>query len=229
MSVDAPNHIRISVNHEQIHIPPYSNNPSTKMSLPMNWIKVPAYGHVLPPELTSEDLEFAKYDKIHEYYLFVKLVWLIRTQALPTDLKIDVKESIPADVCRTLHNAVKLGAMDTGWADEYFMISEEVSVRMRGFPREFLKQQRRLQSLIKNPPNPDTRPVPQSNPIKKSIGFHFLRLPEAVRQRVYRFLLIRKSDIQIGDFDFGVQPSAFFRRTEYELYDPKARRQRRTT
>lgn len=195
----------------------------------MNWIKVPGYRHILPPELTSEDLTFAKYDKIHEYYLFVKLVWLIRTQALPNDLRIEVRESTPADVCRTLQNAVKLGAMDTGWADEYFTISEEVSVRMSGFPKEFLIRQRRLQSLISNPPNPHTESVPQSKPTKKLAGFHFLRLPDAVRQRIYRFILVRKSDIQVGDFDFGVEPRGFFRRTEYSLYDSKERRQRRTT
>ncbi|KAE9973472.1 hypothetical protein BLS_003579 [Venturia inaequalis] len=199
------------------------------MPLPMNWIKVPGYRHILPPELTSEDLTFAKYDKIHEYYLFVKLVWLIRTQALPNDLRIEVRESTPADVCRTLQNAVKLGAMDTGWADEYFTISEEVSVRMSGFPKEFLIRQRRLQSLISNPPNPHTESVPQSKPTKKLAGFHFLRLPDAVRQRIYRFILVRKSDIQVGDFDFGVEPRGFFRRTEYSLYDSKERRQRRTT
>ncbi|QDS69477.1 hypothetical protein FKW77_006397 [Venturia effusa] len=199
------------------------------MPLPMNWIKVPGYRHVLPPELTSEDLDFARYDKIHEYYLFVKLLWLIRSQTLPNDLKIDVKESIPADVCRTLHHAVKLGAMDTGWVDEYFTISEEVSVRMHGFPRDFLKQQRRLQSLINNPPNPDVESTTRSQPTKKSSGFHFLQLSRAIRDRIYRLLMVRRSDIQIGDFDFGVQPTGLFRRTEYELYDTKTRRPRRTT
>lgn len=195
----------------------------------MNWIKWPVHG-VLPPELTSEDLQFAKYDKIHEYYHTVKLLWLIRTQNLPNDLKVDVRESTPADVCRTLHNAVNLGAMDTGWADEYFNLSEEISWRMGGFPKEFLIQQRRLKALINNnPSNPDTKPAPQSTPIKRPAGFHFLQLPDAVRDQIYRFLLVRKSDIQIGDFDFSVKPTGLFRRTEYELYDTRGRRQRRTT
>lgn len=208
---------------------PEHHTRSARMPLPLNWIKVPGHRHVLPPELTSEELEFARYDKIHEYYLFVKLLWLIRSQTLPTDLKIDVRESTPADICQILHNAVKLGAMDTGWADEYFTISEEVSVRMGGFPRDFLKQQRRLQSLINDPPVPNAIPMSKSKPTGKTAGFHFLELPNAIRMRLYRLLLVRRSDIQIGDFDFGVEPRGLFRRTEYELYDNKDRRQRRTT
>jgi hypothetical protein len=197
------------------------------MSLPLNWIKFPVHG-VLSPELTSEDLEFAKYDRIHEYYLTVKLLWLIRTTHLPEDLKIDVKESTPADVCHTLTNAVKLGAMDTGWAEEYFRISEETSWRMNGFPKDFLKQMRRLKALVINPPNHEPKPTPQAKRTKKVSGFHFLQLPSNVREQIYRLLLVRGS-IEIGDFDFGVEPKGLLRRTEYSLYDAKARRLRRTT
>lgn len=197
------------------------------MPLPLNWIRFPVHG-VLSPELTSEDLEFARFDKIHEFYHSVKLLWLIRTTTLPNDLEMNIRESAPADLCKTLNNAVKLGAMDTGWADEFFSISEEISWRMNGFPKEFLIQQRRLKALIHRPPNQDTKPTPRAKPIKKLIGFHFLRLPERVRDQIYRLLLVRKS-IQIGDFDFNVEPKGLFRRTEYSLYDAKEHRLRRTT
>jgi hypothetical protein len=197
------------------------------MPLPLNWIKHPVHG-VLSPELTSEDLEFSKYDRIHEYYQSVKLLWLIRTSHLSDDLKLDVKESTPADVCQTLTNAVKLGAMDTGWAEEYFQISEEISWRMNGFPRDFLKQTRRLKSVLSNPPNYEPTPASQPKLSKKSCGFHFLRLPTNVRERIYRLLLVRGS-IEIGDFDFGIEPKGLLRRTEYAVYDAKTRRPRRTT
>jgi hypothetical protein len=197
------------------------------MPLPLNWIKHPVHG-VLSLELTSEDLEFARYDRIHEYYHTVKLLWLIRTSHLSDELKIDVKESAPADICRTLTDAVKLGAMDTGWAEEYFRVSEETSWRMNGFPRDFLKQQRRLKALIINPPNHSAKPTPQAKPTNKLAELHFLQLPTNVREQIYRLLLVRGS-IEIGDFDFGIEPKGFFRRTEYSLYDTKARRLRRTT
>jgi hypothetical protein len=197
------------------------------MPLPLNWIKFPVHG-VLPSELTSEDLEFAKYDRIHEFYLSIKLLWLIRTSKLPDDLRIEIKESTPADVYQTLTNAVKLGAMDTGWSDEYFQISEEASWRMNGFPRDFLKQQRRLKALLASPPNENMKPTPSAKPTKTSAGFHFLQLPIDVRKIIYRLLLVRGS-IEIGDFDFGVEPKGLFRRTEYSLWDTKARRLRRTT
>ena len=197
------------------------------MPLPLNWIKYPLHG-LLPPELTSEDLEFAKYDRIHEFYQTVKLLWLIRTSHLPGDLKIDIKESTPADVCRILTNAVQSGVMDTGWSEEYFQISEETSWRMNGFPRDFLKQQRRLKALLISPPNENTKPTPQAKPKKSSAGFDFLKLPADIRKTIYRLLLVRGS-IEIGDFDFNVEPKGLFRRTEYSLYDTKARRLRRTT
>jgi hypothetical protein len=201
--------------------------------MPLNWVKYPVSG-VLSPELTAEDLEFVTFARIDEYYQGVKLLWLIRTNNLPNELRMKIQETIPGNVCQVLEDAVKSGVMDTGWADDYYHAIEEVSWRMGGFPKDLLKSHRRLKTLLTQPYQEAGQPfqnIPKdtksTNNSKESGKHDFFKLPHAVRQRIYQFSLVRGT-IRISDYDPDYNPKGLFRRTEYEIYDTKKRRYRRT-
>ena len=89
-------HTDLRIEHVRVNCQVTSNS----RTMPLNWVKYPVSG-VLSPELTTEDLEFVTFGRIHEYYQGVKLLWLIRTNHLPNDLRTKIQETTPSDVCQT--------------------------------------------------------------------------------------------------------------------------------
>jgi len=207
--------------------------------MPTNWIK-----HAVsqtPTIITGDDLVQVDEGKLSEYYQSVKLLSLLRSSVLPDTLKNRLQNSGPPKYCSILEEAISSGNfMDTGWTDEYYHAAEEVSFRMRGYPKASRAQWRSLQDAIREQeykewneePIQESAKSKPSPPPAPARSRYFLDLPSEIRDQIYRHLLVREN-ISIGDWQvewLESQPkNRWLRRTEYDVFDAKTRHKRRTT
>lgn len=203
--------------------------------MPSNWIR-----HAIsstPVHLTEEDLAQVDEGKIHEFFQSVKFLALIR-HAFPADLYAALRQCHSSEFSHVLVKAVSSGSfMETGWVDEYFHSCEEVSFRMRGYPRMCRSQWRSLREAASlngcNHFPSQVHDTQSSTPglvsqKSKSDHFRFLDLPSEVRNRIYRLLLYR-DPVVVGDWNVTSVSPALFRRTEYEVVVAGSQWPRRTT
>jgi hypothetical protein len=195
----------------------------------LNWVT-----HTLssvPPFLTEEDLKSAPEARISEFHSGLKVLFLIRNRTLPLDLLPYVKVMQASRLPELLTEVLVSGLyMDLDFCEEYFNCAEEVSQRMRGFPKECLAMWRKLRALqidaaASGLKANDTNANANSYP---NTSFTFLQLPMEIRQRIYRILLYRGT-LEIGDWAFDTKVTGLLRRTEYEAFDWRKRYPRRTT
>jgi hypothetical protein len=170
----------------------------------------------LPPILTEEDITKVSPAKISEFYQGVKMLVLIRANSFPDEL-IEAVQSRPAvEFDQVLYAALSSGVfMDVGWVDDWLHAVNELSVRMEGFPRELKKRIHVLEAAARAPGglfNPDQDMNMEDLP---SV-FRFLDLPKPIRERIYRFLLLKES-IVVCDWAAGVTPTGVLRRTDYDV------------
>src|SRR5436190_11134177 len=93
-----------------------------------------------PAILTEEDITTASLGKITEFYQGVKTLMLLRLGGLPEDLREDFISRSALDFYGVLYAAVDSGMYrDISWVEEWSHAVTEVSIRMRGYPRELRK------------------------------------------------------------------------------------------
>ncbi|KAF2492589.1 hypothetical protein BU16DRAFT_619980 [Lophium mytilinum] len=179
-----------------------------------------------PAILTEEDITTASLEKITEFYQGVKMLMLLRLGDLPQDLR-DVLINRPAlDFYGILYAAVDSGMYtDISWVEEWSHAVTEVSIRMRGYPRELRKQMRLIADASRTPSGRQAV-VEKEKRSDTDRKFLFLDLPEKIRDQVYRHLLVKESII-ICDWAAGSDVQSVKRRTDYEVRVGKE--QRRTT
>ena len=163
----------------------------------------------------------------------VKILFLLRSQSLPTEL-VSLFKKTPASHVPAFFANVSENYMDLGFCDEYLACAEEVSYRMCGYPRECLTVLRKLKACYVEPENiglisgkVGDRVLPKDD-VPRAPAIPFLELPEKVREHIYQHLLCPRT-IDIGDWGLDVHPSGLLRRTEYDVYDSRKRCPRRTT
>ncbi|KAF1987405.1 hypothetical protein K402DRAFT_420221 [Aulographum hederae CBS 113979] len=206
----------------------------------LNWIH-----HTVentPSFLTSEDLKSVGEGVILNFYQGLKFLSNLRS-TFPSGLELRLRVVRAQEYCSLLEHAISSGAfMDTGWVDQYFSVAQEMSCRMRGYPKECKAQWRELrEAVVKQEARGwDEQPVQsrtqRRDPLMPKLAkksFRFLDLPNNVRNEVYMILFLREA-ISIGDWDFDwletqSKNNRLVRRTEYDVFDHKRKTMRRTT
>jgi len=179
-----------------------------------------------PAILTEEDITTASSRKITEFYQGVKTLMLLRLGDLPQDLREDLINSPALDFYGILYAAVDSGMYrDIGWVEEWSHAVTEVSIRMRGYPKE-LRKQIRLVAVASRTPSCRQAIVEKEKRIGTDPTFLFLDLPKKIRYQVYRHLLVKESII-VCDWAVGSDVKSVKRRTDYDVRVGKE--QRRTT
>lgn len=178
-----------------------------------------------PAILTDEDIVSAKSDQILEFYTGLRITFMIRAESLP--------ETITESTANTLftylfHEIDSDEYMDVGWVDEYIHAAQEISHRMRGHPKELRKQIAKLQRANQTPSG--RRKLRHAKRVKSKAGEKFLALPQKVRDRIYRLLLVRGS-VTICDWSVASirAMKSISRRTEYDVHDSHSKSLKRTT
>ena len=179
-----------------------------------------------PAFLTEEDMTTASLGKITEFYRGVKTLMLLRLGGLPQDLREDFISRSALDFYGVLYAAVDSGMYrDISWVEEWSHAVTEVSIRMRGYPRE-LRKQIRLITVASRTPSCRQAIIEKEKIIDMDPTFLFLDLPNKIRYQVYRHLLVKESII-ICDWAVGSDVKSVKRRTDYDVRVGK--KQRRTT
>jgi hypothetical protein len=192
----------------------------------------PSWGWIIhsleatPAILTEEDITTASSGKITEFYQGVKTLMLLRLGGLPQDLREDLISHPALDFYGILYAAVDSGMYrDIGWVEEWSHAVTEVSIRMRGYPRE-LRKQIRLVAVASRTPSCRQAIVEKEKIIDTDPTLLFLDLPKKIRYQVYRYLLVKESII-VCDWAAGSDVKSVKRRTDYDVRVGKE--QRRTT
>jgi len=150
----------------------------------------------------------------------------LRLGGLPQDLREDLISCSALDFYGVLYAAVDSGMYrDMSWVEEWFHAVTEVSIRMRGYPRE-LRKQIRLVVVASRTPSCRQAIVEEEKTIDTDPTFLFLDLPKKIRYQVYRHLLVKESII-VCDWAAGSDIKSVKRRTDYDVRVGKE--QRRTT
>lgn len=179
-----------------------------------------------PAILTEEDITTASLGKITEFYEGVKTLMLIRLGGLPQDLREDLISRPALDFYGIPYAAVDSEMYrDIGWVEEWSHAVTEVSIRMRGYPRELRKQLRQVAVAVRIPSGRQAI-VEKEKIIDTDLAFLFLDLPKKIRYQVYRHLLV-KENIIVCDWAAGTDVKSIRRRTDYDVRVGKD--QRRTT
>lgn len=194
------------------------------MALSKGWIM-----HSLdktPAIVTDEDIVTASSEKTTEFYQGVKMLMLLRLGDLPQDLLDALNSCSALDFYGTLYAAVDSGMhMDISWIEEWSHAVTEISIRMRGYPKE-LRRQIKLIATASREPSGRQAIIEKEKIINTDQTFPFLNLPRNVRYQVYRHLLVKESII-VCDWAAGSHVKSVQRRTDYDVRIGKE--QRRTT
>ena len=179
-----------------------------------------------PAFLTEEDLTTVSLGKITEFYEGAKTLMLIRLGGLPQDIREDLTSRPALDFYSALLAAVDSGVYrDVDWVEEWSHAVSEVSIRMRGHPRELRKQMKQV-VVVSQKPSGGRADVGKEKIKDPDPGFHFLNLPKKIRYQIYRHLLV-KGSIIICDWAVRREVKSVKRRTDYDVRVGKE--QRRTT
>ena len=133
-----------------------------------------------PAILTEEDITIVSSGKITEFYQRVKTLMLLRLGGLPQDLGGDLINRSALDFYGVLYAAVDSGMYrDITWVEEWSHAVTEVSIRMRGYPRE-LRKQIRLITVASRTPSCRQAIVEKEKIIDTEMKFLFLDLPKKI-------------------------------------------------
>lgn len=143
-----------------------------------------------PAILTEEDFTTPSLGKITEFYERVKTLMLVRLGSLPQDLRDDLTSRPALDFHGSLSPVVDSGMYsDISWVAEWTHAVTEVSIRMRGYPRELRKQLRQA-AVVSRTPSGRQAIVEKEKIIDMNPVFPFLKLPKKIRYQLYRLLLV---------------------------------------
>lgn len=194
--------------------------PSSK-----NWINYPL-GNT-PAIITEDDLSYESPARITEFHQGVRFLMILHgSDNVPFELKQKYHSTASDGFFQALYEVVDSGEyMATGWVDEYVHAAEEISFRMRGYPKKMRLQLRDLRVAERSPSGrklEDNYDIIMSRPPFRG----FLDLPAEIRDRIYQLLLVRDS-IVVADWAVGTKLENVRRRTDYDVR--VSRENRRTT
>lgn len=172
-----------------------------------NWINYSLRN--TPAIIPEDDLTRESPARISDFYQGVRFLMILHgSDRVPLDLQQNYHRITSDGFFQVLYDAVNSGEyMATGWVDEYVQAAEEISFRMRGYPRKMRLQLRDLREAERCPSGPK---------IDRPRFRGFLDLPEQVRNRIYQLLLVRDA-IAVTDWAVGTKMGSIRRRTDYDV------------